>query len=439
MRRRIAFLAAGTTSAVILSFVLPLGLLVRTMAADRALAAADQEARSVAILVSSLYADDLLPELVNNVDDERSVATTTVVTAKGAVLGTAIEGIRKDPEVVRAKLGEAFTIEDDAGTRIYIAVITPDGNAVVRTSIGPEQLEVGVERAWLIIALLGGFMFLVAVSSADALGRRISRPVTELAGVAHRLREGELSARATPNGPPETVELGIALNLLAERIDELLIAERAAVGDLSHRLRTPVTALRLDAESVQQPEVAERLGEHIVNLQRAIDAIVNEARRPVRSSMSSGCDLRSVTVERVEFWSPLAEDQGRRFIVDVTDEPVHVALSDHDARDLLDVLIDNVFAHTPEGTNFALSLSAAADQAVLIISDRGPGMAPVMPDEPRRVGSTGLGLDIVERTVSSRGGAVEISSPRGGGTTVQIRLPVIADPAVRGSAHHEHR
>ena len=87
--------------------------------------------------------------------------------------------------------------------------------------------------------------------------------------------------------PTEAAELARALNGLADRTTELLRAERAAVGDLSHRLRTPVTALRLDAEAVAELEVAERLQQHIGVLQRSIDAIVREARRQVRSDLAA--------------------------------------------------------------------------------------------------------------------------------------------------------
>ncbi len=421
MRREIAILAAATTSAIILSFIVPLGLLVQTMARDRALAAEDQEARNVAILVSGLSNDRRLATLVKEVDDH-GPAVTTALLPDGQMLGTPVPGLQKDPEVIRAQTGEAFTVVDSQGARIYIPVVAPGGNAVVRASMPPQQLDIGVKQAWLIIGLLGVAMFAVALWAALVVARRISRPVTDLAGVAHRLREGELTARAEPDGPAETLELGEALNRLADRITELLEAERATVGDLSHRLRTPVTALRLDVEAVEQPEVAERLHEHIVTLQRSIDAIVREARRPVLTSMPAECDLAAVARERVEFWTPLAEDQDRPFTTDVTTEVVPVGLTDSDAQDLLDVLIDNVFAHTPEGTPFALSLTTDLGNVFLVVSDNGPGFSHE-PSEPRRVGTTGLGLDIVERTVTGLGGEAGITAPPGGGTTVRIRLP----------------
>ena len=133
--------------------------------------------------------------------------------------------------------------------------------------------------------------------------------MTRPAEVAHRIREGELGTRAVPEGPPETVELAVALNQLADRIDVLVAAEREAVADLGHRLRTPVTALRLDTDLVVDEDVSSRLRQHVDELQRSVDAIVHDARRPLRSTMPSGCDLAEVVRRRAAFWEPLAPDR----------------------------------------------------------------------------------------------------------------------------------
>ena len=149
------------------------------------------------------------------------------------------------------------------------------------------------------------------------LGRRVSDPLRAVAQTAHRLREGDLASRAPVRGTEETVELAEALNGLAERTTELLANERAAVADLSHRLRTPVTALRLDAEAVTDPELAQRLAEHVATLQRSIDAILAEARRPVRSDLPQRSDAVAVLRDRTTFWAALAEEQGRPFAVEL--------------------------------------------------------------------------------------------------------------------------
>ncbi len=423
MRRQIGWLTAATTSAVVLAFVIPLCLLVRTLAEDRALANADQEARNVAILISGLHADPALGRLVARLDDRSATARTSVLMTDGRVLGTPDDQMGQDPAVVRAGSGEAFTTVDDSGARILVPVLTEDGTSVIRTSVSAAALHQGVARAWASIIGLGAVLLLAAVLVAARLGRRISTPVTDLATVAHRLREGDLDARADPAGPSETVELGVALNRLAERITELLAAERAAVGDLSHRLRTPVTALRLDVESVRDPVLTARLQEHVAHLQRTVDAIVKDARRPVRATMAPGCDATRVVRERVAFWSALAEDQDRDLTVELPDGRCEVAVDAADLRDVVDILVDNVFAHTPEGTPFRIALTRQGSDAHLTVQDSGPGFGEHLDERTERVGSTGLGHQIVRRAVAGFGGEVTVDSTPGHGVRVDVLLP----------------
>ena len=74
------------------------------------------------------------------------------------------------------------------------------------------------------------------------------------AETAQQLSVGDTTARAPTDGPREVAEVGMALNRLADRIDELIAEERETVADLSHRLRTPLTTLRLDAEALRDPD-----------------------------------------------------------------------------------------------------------------------------------------------------------------------------------------
>ena len=426
MRRQIGWLTAATTSAVVLAFVIPLCLLVRTLAEDRALANADQEARNVAILVSGLHSDPRLARLVRRVDERSPEASTSLLMSDGRVLGTADPQMAADPAVVRAEQGEAFTTADTTGARILIPVLTEAGTQVIRTTVEASELHRGVARAWAGIISLGAALLVAALLVAVRLAGRISTPVTDLATVAHRLREGDLDARAVPAGPTETVELGVALNRLAERVVELLAAERAAVGDLAHRLRTPVTALRLDVEAVRDPALTARLQEHIAHLQRTVDAIVKDARRPVRTAMASSCDAARVVRERATFWSALAEDQDRALDLDVPAGSVAVAVDETDLRDVLDIVVDNVFAHTPEGVPLAIRLTADDATATLTVRDEGPGFDEhhgAADHAGERVGSTGLGLQIVRRAVAGFGGDVDVRSAPGQGTQVRVHLP----------------
>lgn len=419
MRRRISWLVAATTSAVVLAFVIPLCLLVRSMAADRALATGNDEARSAAILVSGLHSSPQLPRLVEQVD-ARSPARTTVVAPDDSTYGDPGTGLRLDDDVDRARTGEAFTDVDGRGGEVLIPVDTEEGVFVVATTVSPELMREGVYRAWASIAALGFALLVAALFVADRLGRRVSEPLTQLAEVAERLGEGDLEARAEAVGPPETVELADTMNRLANRIEELLQAERAAVGDLSHRLRTPVTALRLDAESLADPEVGERLGRHIEQLQTSIDTIVADARRPLRAQLEATCDARAVVAERTAYWSALAEDQGRAVRLDLPTGQAPVGVDATDLTAVVDVLLDNVFAHTAEEAGFAVSLEVADDQVVLEVADDGPPA--VVGPHDQRPGTSGLGLQIVRRTAARAGGHFTWQHDSTG-TVARVTLP----------------
>src|SRR6185437_4126237 len=93
----------------------------------------------------------------------------------------------------------------------------------------------------------------------DRLGASMVRSVEDLGAVTRRMQEGEFSARVAPSGPPEIRQVGQAVNELARRIQERLIAERESVADLSHRLRTPLTGVQLEAERLRKGPSRDRV------------------------------------------------------------------------------------------------------------------------------------------------------------------------------------
>lgn len=422
MRRQVTVLVAVVSTAIVASFVIPLLLLVQTLAADRGMAVASQQANTVAVLVSSLHDDPqfataLLPTLTG------SSAATSVVLADGSVLGEAWPEVSTDPAYLRAHKGEAFSLRDATGGQVYVPILVDGGVAVARARMTGDQLTDGVPLAWASIIALGLILAGLAVVAAAQVGRQVSRPVLAVADTAHRLRAGELTARAPLVGPPETVELGEALNGLAVRIEELLILERETVRELAHRLRTPVTALRLETENVPDLESRTELGRLVGLLQAAIDDLVREARRPVREDLPEACDAVAVASARVAHWTPLAEDQGRHLRVALPAGPVRVALGAADLGDLVDICIDNVFAHTGEGVDLSVTLTRNAAAAVLVVADEGPGFEAV-PGEPRQ-GSSGFGLQIVRRVLAKAGGGLHTSEPGEPGR-VELTLPLRA-------------
>lgn len=424
MRRQIVWLVAATTSVVVLAFVIPLALLIQSFARIGAMAAAQQEAQGAELLITSLHGDPRLPDLITSLDN-RTTPATSVITPTGQVYGSPIDVT--DPDVVRGRAGGSYEDPNRAngGVVVQSVLVEGTGTYVVVARVSRADLTKGVLDAWLTAVAIGVGLTVISVIAASMVVRRISGPLREVASVAHQLRSGNLAARADPTGTNETRELAEALNGLADRITELLAAERAAIGEMAHRLRTPITALRLDAEAVSDPELSARLSDHLTEVQRAVDTIVKEARRGVRDDLVVDCDATQVVRERVAFWSALAEDQDRPFHQELPDEPMRVQMPASDLVDLIDICIDNVFAHTAEGVAFGVTLSKSGDGAVLVIADQGPGFQEGAAHGGHEVvGRTGVGLEIVEKVVRSLGGTFRTSPPGLPGATVAVSLPL---------------
>ena len=231
MRRRIVLLVAATTSAVVVGFLVPMCLLIINLANDRAESQAREQAQLVAGLIASVPDDTTLAAAVSSIS--RAGLVVTVVRADEDLIGassltddtrTSVQRARKDRQ--------PFTATMDHGLDAVVPVTTTNGVDVVIATVPSGQVNRGVPAAITTICTIGALLIVGATLLARQLARRVTTPVTAVAATAHRLREGELTARARVGGPPETVELATALNALAERIEDLLDAERECCDEL---------------------------------------------------------------------------------------------------------------------------------------------------------------------------------------------------------------
>lgn len=410
MRRRITLLVAATTSVVLLAFLLPAASLVARVAEARALDAAQAQAQFLTPFVG--------------LDDREQVADALSGIAGGTEIGVLwVDGTWLGAAGATTAAPDTAVVEEtDDGTRLVQPVRRQGGTAAIEVLVPEALLRAGVTRTWLVLGGLGVVLLLAALLVADRLARSLTRPVTDLAAVAHRLGSGDLGARAAPDGTPEVREVGEAVNRLAGRIGELLVAEREAAADLAHRLRTPMTALRLDAESLPAADRERILGD-VDALNRTVDAVIAEARRPVREGLGTGCDATAVVVGRADFWSALAVDEGRGLQVEWQEVATPVRSTADDLAAAVDALLGNVFAHTPEGTGMHVHVRPRDGGGALVtISDEGPGFDASAVERGRSGGgSTGLGLDIARRTAEASGGGLRITSSTAG-TQVVLEL-----------------
>lgn len=438
-------LVAATTTLVVVAFAVPLAIVIRHNVYQDAVRALDSTTADVA---RYLHGEDTTPSAaqtkiyLSTLQHEQSVS---VELPDHTVLGNpppggigavppapGLEGPGGDGGPGSGSGGEhggppqPARVAYRGGQLAQLVVAGPNGSSVVRSYATNASLHSGEAGWWLLLAGASIGLLLVGILSAELLTRRIVRPLIKTAQTARALSGGDTTARAPTDGPAEIGEVGVAVNRLADRIDELIAEERETVADLSHRLRTPLTALRLDAETLADPADAERLGNHVSELERTLTAVIRAARRPEREGRMPSCDATAVVGERVAFWSALAEDQQRATTVALPDSPLVVRASSEDLAAAIDALLENVLAHTPEGTAFDVRLTPVARGGRLEVSDEGPGLpadAPVRGRSDR--GSSGLGLDIARRCAEASGGSMTLSSSPSGGAciTLELRAP----------------
>jgi signal transduction histidine kinase len=418
-------LSAAVTSMVAIAFLVPLFVLVSDLAYDRSVNRAERDAEGVARVLAVLVPRVGIEDAVTDFEDEFSTAGISIIVGDRTVLG---EPPSADEDLTLALGGTAFRNDEvPGGVAVYVPVPRTEGpGVVVRAFVGDDLLAEGVTGSWITLGGLGLVLTVIAIFVADRLGRSVVRPVRSLSASTARLGEGDLSVRVTPQGPAELREVGTQFNRLAERITKLLQHEREQAADLSHRLRTPLTSVRLDIEALEDGVHKERLLDDLAELERMVTYVIEEARRPIRAQ-STVTDLSVLVADRIGFWGPLAEDQGRTVTSRIHEFPLPVRFGRPDGEAMLDAVLGNVFSHTDDGVPIDVALARLADTAILRIEDAGPGFPDLDVIERGRSGgsSTGLGLDIARRTAESAGGSMMISKgQRLGGAVVELRIPL---------------
>ncbi|WP_433203588.1 HAMP domain-containing protein [Dactylosporangium sp. CS-047395] len=411
MRSALMRLSFAITTMIALAFLVPLAYVTKQIAHDRALA----EAR--------YQADAMVAALASAPGDQSGALVRAVATVPAGQSGRLAVHLVGEPtvgtshalpaDVDRAVHQRRSLTVNAPGGVAYLQTVVLDGDrtAVVEVYVSDGELTEGVSAAWL--ALAGLAVVLVAGSTlvADRLGAQIVRATRKLAEGARAFGDGDLHARVEPEGPPELKDAARSFNRMAVQMVAFADAERELAADLSHRLRTPLTALRLDADAMPPGPIGERMRQAFDALDDEIEQIITQARRSAADRQPETTDLVEVVADRLAFWSVLAEDQNRPWRVTGGQEPVYVPVSEADLISAVDCLLGNVFQHTGEGTAFEVHVSARG----LFVDDAGPGIADPQGALRRGTsgaGSTGLGLDIVRRVAESAGGHLIIERSR---------------------------
>jgi len=291
----------------------------------------------------------------------------------------------------------------------------PDGRWLVGMREEPTRPGVGFL----------GFLLLAALAVAVAawpISRRITRRLERLRESVEALGAGDLAARVPVEGRDEVALLAASFNGAAERIEELVGAQRRLLANASHELRTPLARLRVAADLLDgEPAAKEEVARNVAELDGLVEEIL------VASRLEAG--TAEGPVEEVDLTALAAEECARAGAA-LKGEVVTLRGSPRLLRRMLRNLLENARRHGGGPVDVEVR-RVAAGVAEVDVLDRGPG---VPPDLAERIfepffrlpgapdGGAGLGLSIARQVARRHGGDVTSAPREGGGTRFRARL-----------------
>jgi signal transduction histidine kinase len=274
------------------------------------------------------------------------------------------------------------------------------------------------------------------------LATRLARPVEALGDAAARLDDGDFTAAVAPTGIAELDEVAAALERTGRRVRRTLERERSFSADVSHQLRTPLSAMRTAVEAEQvdpRPDhgrvLAEVLGQ-VDRLEGTLTSLLRLARdthddrRPI--------DLGELVRMAATRWAPAYADAGRTLELTVPDDPPRPAVSATALAHVLDVLLQNALDHGAGPVGVRIDHPAptapgptadAGSAARLTVTDRGRlahDPARIFARRPADAHGTGIGLHLARTLVEAEGGRLRATATTL--TTFELTLPLPRTP-----------
>lgn len=289
------------------------------------------------------------------------------------------------------------------------------------------------------IAGVAGIVLVLAIGVTALIAARLTRPIRALTDAAHRMREGDPTARVEVTGRDEIGELAAAFNEMSEHRERLEAQRKAMVSDVAHELRNPLSNIRGWLEAAEDGvaeldrELMSRLLKEAVLLQHIVDDL-----RDLSAADAGRLRLHPEPLYLRDLLDQVAvapRNHGVALTVDVTGDP-ELTADPVRLRQVIGNLVGNALRHTPPGGRVTLLGHRDGDEAVIEVRDTGAGIAPedlphvfdrfwrAEKSRNRQSGGSGLGLAIVRSIVTAHGGTVTATSTPGAGTAFTLRLPV---------------
>jgi signal transduction histidine kinase len=403
----------------------------------------NQFARADGAVVAVVSTGHVLAVAGRGAVEELHDARTQAIIKVAAIGRTSGEEGSNDPDddFLYVALPVAITAPGAGG----VSSPTPGQDVVLLVAESAASLHARIKSNWVTLALFGVGMVAVATALGTILARSLTQPLESIEAAVAAVGAGRLSERVpVGRGPAELDALGETVNEMAERLEELVHTQRAFLADVSHQLRTPLTALHLRLENLedtldpeQQADLTAALAE-ADRLSRIVDGLLTLARaeggvRPMRESV----DVEDALRDRADAWNALAEERQVTLTCEspTAVEPHSPALMARACPDHLEQILDNLLANaleaTPAAGSVVLHALRVGDGVEVHVIDDGPRMSPTdrkgafdrfWRPEGAPHGGSGLGLAIVAQLARISGATAWLDVSPTGGIDAVVRL-----------------
>jgi signal transduction histidine kinase len=364
------------------------------------------------------------------VDD--SQLDSTAILPRYAAAGTAVTTRRSTAGVERVggvRIGEVAVPISRSGQVRWVAVFS--------SSLAEVEDNVALIRRQILIA--GGIALGAALLAGFFAARATSQRLRRLERAAQQVAEGDFNVAIPVDSSDEVGELARAFNEMQRRLASLDLARKEFIANASHELRTPIFSLggfvellaEANPDEAARKEFVQTMREQVARLTKLTTDLLDLSKldSDAIEISSEEVDLAELAESLASEFRPVAKDHHSRLELRSGDEPPVARADPGRVGQILRILLDNAFTHTPEGTAVTVTTLHQNGAAELIVSDEGPGIAPRVRERVFErfytgdsAAGSGLGLAIAQELAGRMGGHLGLTSSKGF-TAFTLALP----------------
>ncbi len=319
-----------------------------------------------------------------------------------------------------------------------------DTNFIIQTAASLRNIDEDLDRLLLIFWFVIPFTLIITGLTAYFISKKAFKPVTQMAEMANQISIDNLDRRLElPGSNDEIYLLGEKLNLMIERIDNSVKAQKQFIADASHEIKTPLTIIQTELELTEKKlndfSSKQNIKTALSEVER-LNALVQSLLTIVKlESFNNSINFKmfrldELLVNCIQLMRKTADEKNIQLAITLA-EPVNINADEEKLKSIFINLLDNAIKYSPQAGSVAIDLQADNFQAIISIADNGIGISKEEIDKifkrfyrsaeiRSEINGSGLGLSIAQKLTEMHNGKLTVQSEVGKGSKFLLSLPL---------------